>query len=204
MSQGDNRETEVKFHVRDLSRVEERLRGLNARLVQARIHEVNIRFDTKERELLKEGRVLRLRQDDAARMTYKSASERRQGILSREEIEFTVGDFQKARQFLEALGFEKMFFYEKYRAVYELGCTHVMLDELPYGAFVEIEGESDSDIRETAATLNLKWDAAVAGGYHALFERLRVAKGFGFDELSFENFAGKKITEQDLNVRAAD
>src|SRR5688572_9897750 len=113
-------ETEAKFYVRDLDRIKSRLEELEARLVQERILERNIRFDLPGAPLRAEGRVLRLRRDTSTKFTYKSASTKEQGVLSREEIEFEVEDFEKAKRFLEALGYEKLVYYEKYRATYAL------------------------------------------------------------------------------------
>ena len=59
-------ELEVKFYLADLPGLQARLEGLGARLAQARVHEVNLRFDTPANELLNTGRLLRLRQDSAA------------------------------------------------------------------------------------------------------------------------------------------
>lgn len=209
-------ETEVKFHVRDLERIESRLLDLDAHLIQPRILETNIRFDLPDGGLRSEGRVLRLRQDTAARLTYKGASKNEQGVLSRREVEFVVEDFEKAKLFLEALGYRKLFYYEKYRTTYELpqtsevlrdlgGLAHVMLDELPYGNFVEIEGDSIEALRDVAQKLGLKWDAAVAASYHALFERLR-AKHPQLDpaQISFAALNGMNVTAGELSVHAAD
>lgn len=209
-------ETEVKFHVRDLERIESRLLDLDAHLIQPRILETNIRFDLPDGGLRSEGRVLRLRQDTAARLTYKGASKNEQGVLSRREVEFVVEDFEKAKLFLEALGYRKLFYYEKYRTTYELpqtsevlrdlgGLAHVMLDELPYGNFVEIEGDSIEALRDVAQKLGLKWDAAVAASYHALFERLR-AKHPQLDpaHISFAALNGMNVTAGELSVHAAD
>ncbi|HEY9529653.1 MAG TPA: class IV adenylate cyclase, partial [Anaerolineales bacterium] len=133
-------ETEAKFYVRNLSRVKSRLDELGARLVQQRILETNIRFDLPGAPMRAEGRVLRLRRDTGTKFTYKSASTNEQGVLSREEIEFGVDDYEKAKRFLEALGYQKLVYYEKYRTTYESNEALIMLDELPYGTFVEIEG----------------------------------------------------------------
>ncbi|NUQ85404.1 MAG: class IV adenylate cyclase [Anaerolineales bacterium] len=214
-------ETEVKFHVRNLERIESRLLDLDAHLIQPRILETNIRFDLPDGGLRSEGRVLRLRQDTAARLTYKGASKNEQGVLSRREVEFVVEDFEKAKLFLEALGYRKLFHYEKYRTTYILESAglpavpqrqaagsqicHIMLDELPYGNFVEIEGDSIEALRDIAQKLDLKWDAAIATSYHALFERLR-AKHPQLDpaQISFAALNGMNVTAGELSVQAAD
>jgi adenylate cyclase class 2 len=197
-------ETEVKFYIEDLNRLKKRLEEQGAHLVQERVLEMNLRFDLPGARLRAEGRVLRLRQDTATRLTYKSASQKEDGILSREEIEFVVEDFDKAKRFLEALGYQKLVYYEKYRTVYELNETHIMLDELPYGGFVEIEGERAWSIRSVADQLNLSWGTAVGTGYVALFERVRDALNLPFQDLSFANFADIKVDASHLEVYAAD
>ena len=201
-------EIEAKFYVRDLDGIITRLHELEARLIQRRVLETNLRFDLPDGSLRSEGRVLRLRRDTAARFTYKGPSTNEQGVLSRTEIEFTVGDFEKAKEFMEALGYQKLLYYDKYRTTYELqtseGSLHVMLDELPYGNFVEIEGESSKMIRAIADQLNLNWDTAIGTSYTALFERARKTLRFVFRDLSFENFAGIEVSASHLGVRAAD
>lgn len=197
-------EIEAKFYVRDLERIRLSLQNLNARLIQSRVLETNIRFDLPDAKLRAEGRVLRLRRDTDARLTYKSAGKNEQGVLIRKEIEFVVGDFEKAKQFLEALGYQKLVYYEKYRTTYQLEETLIMLDKLPYGDFVEIEGETIESIRAVANQLNLTWETAIATSYHALFERARQNMNLSFEDLSFANFESVKVKASDLEVQAAD
>jgi len=201
----NGQETEVKFHTRDLKRIETRLLELQAVLIQPRIHEVNFRFDTPNNELRKSSRVLRLRQDDKARFTFKGPSvEKAGGVMSRKEIEFVVEDFDCAKEFLEELGFQAVVFYEKFRATYDLNDVHVMLDELPYGDFVEIEGEDAASIRNVADALGLNWDAMIKAGYHALFDRVSEKYGLDNSKLSFEELKNVKIAVADLKIIAAD
>jgi adenylate cyclase class 2 len=216
-------ETEVKFYVHDLDQIKSRLEELKARLIQERILEANIRFDLPGGPLRAEGRVLRLRQDTSTKLTYKSASTNEQGVLSREEIEFEVEDFEKAKRFLEALGYQKLVYYEKYRTTYALqpsegflqsdaveeakpaeGLILIMLDELPYGNFVEIEGETVDAIRAIADQLHLKWETAIGTSYHALFERARENLNLALQDLSFAEFSGTQVDVAHLDVHAAD
>ncbi len=149
--------------------------------------------------------MLRLRQDDKARLTFKGPSEEQPGgILRRREIEFVVEDFENAREFLEALGYRVVVFYEKFRATYKLNDTHLMLDELPYGQFIEIEGEDAEAIRKTTDLLDLNWDAMVKAGYHALFERVAGKYQLEPSQLSFAALEKVKITAEDLGIQAAD
>jgi adenylate cyclase class 2 len=197
-------ETEAKFYIRDLERIRSFLQSVNARLVQARVLEKNLRFDLPDGSLRAVRRVLRLRYDIEARFTYKGENKNTRGVLSREEIEFIVGDFEKAKKFLEALGYQQIFYYEKYRTTYELDKILIMLDELPYGNFVEIEGETEETIELLARKLNLNWDATIERSYSALFADVQKDLNLSFRDLSFDNFAGMNVDATILGVKVAD
>ena len=197
-------ETEAKFYIRDLERIRSFLQSVNARLVQARVLEKNLRFDLPDGSLRAGRRVLRLRYDTEARLTYKGENKNTRGVLSREEIEFVVGDFEKAKKFLEALGYQQTLYYEKYRTTYELDQTLIMLDELPYGDFVELEGETEETIEVLAGRLNLNWDATIERSYSALFADVQKKLNLSFRDLSFDNFASIKVDATDLGVNVAD
>jgi len=197
-------EIEAKLYVRDLMKIEKRLQDLEAHLIQPRVLETNIRFDLPDSGLSSKGQVLRLRQDTEAKFTYKGAGLRDQGVSNRTEIEFVVEDFEKAKLFLEALGYKKLLTYEKYRTTYEFETCHIMLDELPYGYFVEIECEDITSIYRIADKLNLGMQVAITGSYTSLFERARTTMGLTFTDLTFENFAGIQIKPENLQVQPAD
>jgi adenylate cyclase class 2 len=200
----NEQEIEVKFYVRTLKRLEARLVEMGASLIQPRVYESNIRFDLPDGSLSAAGRVLRLRRDDADLLTYKGTSEKEDGVLSRTEIEFTVGNFESARKFIEALGYVQVAFYEKFRTTYELDETHIMLDELPYGCFVEIEGPGVDSIRSTATRLGLRWDVSVATSYLSLFRRICARRQLDPAQLTFAALNGLVPSAEELNVCPAD
>ena len=197
-------EIEVKFYLRDQAGLRQRLLGLGALPAQERVHEVNLRFDTPEHALSQAGQVLRLRQDTEARLTFKGAGQEQAGARLRQELEFTVGDFEAARQVFEALGFQVYMMYEKYRATYRLGQVLVTLDEMPYGNFAEIEGPDGETIRQAAGQLGLDWEARSLDAYTFLFEKAKAALGIDCQDLSFANFEGVRVTAKALGVREAD
>src|SRR5215213_1579870 len=198
----NGQETEAKFYVRALNKIQTQLQALKAHLIQPRVLEKNIRFDLPDASLRSKGYVLRLRYDTEARLTYKSASKNERGVLSRREIEFVVEDFEKAKQFLEELGYQKLVYYEKYRTTYALNNTLIMLDELPYGNFVEIEGETVEAIRSIVEQLHLNWETAIATSYNALFDRTRNALNLSMQDLSFAEFRDIQVEMADLGVHA--
>jgi adenylate cyclase, class 2 len=199
-----DQELEVKFFVTDLSTVETRLQNLGAHLTSPRILEVNLRFDTPDNQLGRGMRVLRLRQDAISRLTYKGPASGLGGARLRQELEFEVSDFAVARAFLEALGYQVMMIYEKYRAAYDLDTVEVSLDELPYGTFVEIEGPDPAAIQAVTRQLGLDWEATIPASYTVLFDQLKTRLSLPFRDLSFENFKDLLVTPADLGVRPAD
>ena len=206
-------ETEVKFCIRNLPQPPppsghpqkiQRIWGrLGGGLIQPRTFEVNLRFDTPNGDLMRAGRVLRLRKDNLAHLTYKDNGQQIEGALSRREIEFVVDDFDSAKQFIEALGYEVVFIYQKYRTTYAYKGAHIMFDELPYGNFIEIEGKLEM-LRPIAEELQLDWNKAIPASYHALFERLCRSRGLNFRDLTFENFKGFNVAPKEIMIEYAD
>jgi adenylate cyclase class 2 len=203
MSPSDQ-ELEVKFYLASLKGLESRLQALGARLVQPRVREINLRFDTPVGDLTRSYRVLRLRQDTEARLTYKGPGQVQDGVRARQELEFTVSNFDTARALFEALGYQVSVMYEKYRATYTLDNVLVTLDEMPYGDFAEIEGPDGLSIRSAAEKLGLNWEVRILESYLILFDRVRTALGFAFRDLSFVNFEGMYVPAEALGVRTGD
>ena len=199
-----NTELEVKFYISDLGQLEVRVKALEAKLVQPRTLEYNVRFDNLKGELAQSYQVLRLRRDTANRLTYKGPGVLLDGVRLRKEIEFEVSDFDNAKAFLEALGYRVSMIYEKYRAVYELDGVLVTLDEMPYGNFAEIEGPDAASIQAANSRLGLDWQARVLDSYATLFQIICRKLGLTFRDLTFKNFAATYVTPTNLGVRPAD
>jgi adenylate cyclase class 2 len=205
-------EIEVKFYVRDLAGVEQTLQNLNARMAQKRALETNLRFDTTENSLGRYRHVLRLRRpapgylpdDPQGLLTYKGPTQSGQSISIRQEIEVVVSDFETALHLLEALGYQVVVMYEKWRTVYRVGDVDVDLDETPLGNFLEIEGPNTAGIQEVALLLGLDWEARSGESYMALFNRVRLARGLSVQNLSFAEFQGIQVQPQEMGLRPAD
>jgi len=202
MSSSDQ-ELEVKFYLSRRGEMEAKLNSIG-QVSAPRVHEVNLRLDTKDMSLLSTGRLLRLRQDTRARVTYKGTGSEVEGVRLRTELEFTVSDFNTTLKLFEALGYQVYMMYEKYRTTYQLSNVEVALDEMPTGDFLEIEGTDSGSIRKVADQLGLDWERRILDSYSVLFERTRQNLGFSFRDLSFENFKGITITPQGMGVMVAD
>jgi adenylate cyclase class 2 len=180
-------EIEVKFYLRQLEDIRKRLIAYGALLKTDRLLERNLRFDTHDRELAGKKHVLRLRQDNRATLTFKRPCGQ---VETRDEFEVEIDDFEGGRKILEALGYTVTTLYEKYRETYQIDFIQVMLDELPFGCFVEIEGPSIESIRQMSDQLELPWERRVQASYLELFNRIRHPLKLDFEEITFENFKG--------------
>lgn len=197
-------ETEVKFYLTKPEAYLERVVTCGAQLTQARVFEKNLRMDLPDRSLTEAGRVLRLRQDAETHLTYKDPGEIVEGVLTRREIEFKADDFETARRFFEALGYEVFTAYEKYRQTFDLGVLHITLDEMPFGTFTEIEGESPILIQAAADLLRLDWSKRINTSYLALFDILKINLALSIKELSFDSFSELIVKPKDLGIQPAD
>jgi adenylate cyclase class 2 len=197
-------EIEAKFFLRDLPGLEDRLRQGGAQLISERVHETNLRFDRPDGSLTRAHQVLRLRQDTRAVLTFKGPAKLDAEVAERQEIEVVVSDLGRARRLLEALGYRVSVMYEKFRTTYRLEEMEIVLDEMPYGNFCEIEAPDAEHIRTAAPRLGLDWDARISMSYLALFEQVKQNLALEAQDLSFAAFAELTILPRDLGVQYAD
>jgi adenylate cyclase, class 2 len=200
----NNQEIEAKFAVRDLAPIQARLLEMGAVCITPRQVEFNLRYDAPDGHLSATGQVLRLRRYDDIRITYKGPGLRNEGVLERAEIETTLGDFDSARLILESLGYMPIFIYEKCRAIWQLDENQIMLDEMPFGDFVEIESPTAEDVRALARQLGLDPHTAIPASYQALFERAKVTRRLTFSDITFANFTGISINPEDFQAEFAE
>jgi adenylate cyclase class 2 len=115
----------------------------------------------------------------------------------RKELEVEVADFAMMSAILESVGLMAHQIYEKYRETFRFGEVEVVLDELPFGDFVELEGK-EAAIRAAAGRLGLAWEERVLVNYLGLLNLLQERYALPFDDLTFENFADQEVTVRDL------
>ena len=100
--------------------------------------------------------VLRLRRiGKRGILTYKQRFPALSDIKHQREDETRVYDPDAMELILEALGFTPALVYEKRRETWTLGKAEIVIDELPFGLFMEIEGP-EKDIRDIESKLAIK------------------------------------------------
>lgn len=197
--ENDNLEVEVKFLVSSLQAVRARLVEAGADLVAPRIYERNVRYDTSDEQLLKRLELLRLRQDSRVRLTFKgpAAEDEQSEAKVREEIEIEVSDYARMDLILRRLGFIPMQIYEKYRETYHWQGVEIVLDEMPFGEFVELEG-AEVNLMLVAAALGLDWGRRVTNNYLEMMEMCRRAFDLPFSDLTFADFDRRPVDMSEL------
>jgi adenylate cyclase class 2 len=146
-------ETKYRLTKRQREEVLLRLPRIGAKRKHAEF-EVNTLYEGGSLDL---GRsVLRLRRiGKRGILTYKESFPTRSDIKHRREDETRVDDPEAMELILEALGFREALVYEKRRETWVLGKTEIVIDQLPFGWFMEIEGTEQS-IREVESKLAIK------------------------------------------------
>ncbi|HEY0319391.1 MAG TPA: class IV adenylate cyclase [Pyrinomonadaceae bacterium] len=121
--------------------------------------------------------VLRVRRVDGTTiLTYKERSESASAIKHQREEETHVDDAEAIAAILDALGYKPALVYEKRRETWRLAGAVVVIDELPFGFFAEIEGEENS-IEEAERLLQLEDAEAEMEPYPQLTEQYGKRKG---------------------------
>jgi adenylate cyclase, class 2 len=189
-----DQEVEIKLAVDDLAAVEQKLKSVGATLKAERVLERNVRYENAEKTLTEQHKVVRMRQDTRARLTWKepNAGTQDESANVRTELEVTVSDYDVMDVILQKLGYAPHWRYEKYRTTYTLNDCEVTLDELPFGSFVEIEGERDQ-LATIQQMLNLADHKNIPQSYSELMRLLKEKIDLSFDDLTFENFRGVSV-----------
>jgi len=132
-------------------------------------------------------RVLRLRRvGGRAVFTFKERDPSGDAIKRQREEETEVSDAAALAAILDALGYRPALVYEKRRTTWQLGGAEVVLDELPFGLFAEIEG-GEAEILEAERLLGLE----SAEAEHLSYPALTLRHGTERDGVCEARFTGR-------------
>jgi len=183
----ENLEIEVKFYLSDMDAIRDRILELGA-VSMGRVFETNLRFDDADNRLIEKKSLLRLRRDKKTTLTFKSEPPfKNDQFKILKELEVEVSDFTTMKHILESLGFREEQVYEKWRETFMLNSTNLCLDTMPYGDFLEIEGQKE-DIKELAYRIGFKWQKRILLNYLAIFDVIKQKSNLPFYDVTFSNF----------------
>lgn len=156
--------------------------------------EKTIRFDTPQLDLEKKGVFLRVREGSKKNITLKEKIGENEAVKTRKETEFGIEDIESMRYILERIGFSYIRIFEKFRINMEYKGAILSIDELPFGIYLEIEGEED-DINLITKELGYRDEDKIVGTYWDLFEEYKQENNLeGKDILFPDNFKSKLLT----------
>lgn len=110
-------------------------------------------------------------------LTYKERVQNDSDIKHQTEFETVVESAEEIENIIVHLGFKKALVYEKRRKTWRLRDVEIMLDELPFGFYMEIEG-STAAIAEAEMLLDAEKFETEHETYPHLTSRFGVQKEF--------------------------
>ena len=170
------REIEIKLKVEHPRTLKKRLRECGFGVVERRHFEGNDIFDSPDSRMFRSRTLLRLRSEGKRHiLTYKGPPHDSDSYKIRTEIETEVQEARALKAIFEALGFQPVFRYEKYRTAYaekvrakSTGRGIVVYDETPIGNYAELEGPGRW-IDRTAKLLGFQKQDYITASYAALY-----------------------------------
>lgn len=178
-------EKKYRLSAKRVTEITQRLVDLGANFVKE-VFEVN--FQHRGGEMDERGATLRLRKiGDFTELTYKEKIRSSSGAKQKIEYETTVADVEAMEAIIERLGYRLTAVYEKRRKYWQLGKVEVVLDELPFGLYIEIEGAVE-DIEKAEKQLGLKEVEFEPRGYPRLTIKYGKVKN-GVAEARFERLS---------------
>jgi predicted adenylyl cyclase CyaB len=178
-------EIEKKYKLTRAQRraVEKRLRALGVKPEPVEFEENTI---YRGGNLRPGTRALRLRRvNERAILTFKERHPGKSSVKRQREDETVVADADATHEILNALEFSPALVYEKRRTLWTVGKAKVVIDELPFGLFMEIEA-SEKEILRVEKQIGAEQLEAVNETYPTLTSRLGKKSRQGIIEARFK------------------
>jgi adenylate cyclase class 2 len=156
-------EYEATFANINKDKIRGRLKSVGAELVKPEFMQKRRNFNLPKGNEI-EGGWLRVRDEgDKITMSLKVVA-KNEAIDDQKEICLVVDNFEKAQEFLSAIGCTKKAYQESMREIWMLDGVEICIDEWPYlEPYVEIEGESEEAVKEASEKLGFDYAKAVFG-----------------------------------------
>ncbi|MFP4168344.1 MAG: class IV adenylate cyclase [Desulfonatronovibrionaceae bacterium] len=180
-------EKEIKFRCADILETEHRIAAAGGKALGPWYFERNLLLDTEDKRLAGQKCLLRLRsKEKSSKLTFKAPQNpHRQGSAFKvmQELETGISDPVALTRIFDCLGFHPCMRYEKFRKKWGLFSAVICLDILPFGSFMELEGQEDA-LLACIRGLNLDPGSGSDRTYYDLFRESKEYRGhpdFVFD-----------------------
>lgn len=164
-------EIEVKFLNVDIDDIRARLTSAGAQLEQPM--RLMKRVNMEEPYHTAEHSFLRIRDEgDKTTLTFKRRKDpKHHTIDSVKEIEIEISDFDTAVELFTEAGWPPRTFQESKRETWKLDDAEIVIDVWPWiEPHIEIEAESEEDVKACASKLGFDWDQRVIGHIDVVYE----------------------------------
>lgn len=153
-------EYEATFPNVDKEEIRKKLSDLGAELVKKEVLMRRSVFYLPNKKSL-DSEWLRVR-DEGDKITLSLKGLEGGKIEGQKEICLVVDNQENAENFLECLGCEKKAYQETKREIWHLDNVEICIDEWPFlEPFVEIEGDSEGDVKKVSEKLGFNWEDAI-------------------------------------------
>lgn len=153
-------EYEATFLDIDKDEIRKRLKDAGAELIKPDFLQKRVVFNPPKK--INDHSWLRVRDEgDKITMSFKMVFDENK-IESQKEIELVINNFKAGVDFLEATGCQRKSYQETKRELWKLDDLDVCIDEWPFlEPFVEIEGESEKEVRTVSEKLEFDYSKAL-------------------------------------------
>lgn len=184
MSVTNNKEVEVKFKIQNKEEIRKKLINIGGE-TKGEFFQRGIPLDTPNGDLHRKGIFLRVRSGGVNTLTVKKKfKEDNSRYKERDEFEVEVSSIEKTIIILENLGFKKLRVIEKYREEFKFPNVTVVLDRLPFGNYMEIEG-TEEEIEKMIVLLGFTNSQRITQTYWALNQKYWKEKGLDAEDIVF-------------------
>ena len=185
----------MKFCVPHVDRLVRRAAEAGFQVETPRTLERNALFDTPDRDLLRDRKILRMRQyGDRWVVTHKRPPANNDDtafVKERLETETAVDDGEAMGAVFVELGYAPMFRYEKFRTELHDGTGALVIDETPIGDFAELEGER-AWIDAALDRLGVSREWCFTDSYGRMFLDWKARNGSSAENMTFDEVGASR------------
>ena len=165
-------EKQVKYKINNFDYISKRLIEIEAIFIGG-FMEKTIRYDNDDLKCSNNGIFIRTKSGMKNVLTLKEIpTDSSNTSFERITTEVEVDNINKIGYILEKIGLTKKFIMEKYRLFFKYDNVDILIDELPFGIYLEIKGE-DNEINRITKMLNIDETDLIKMTYWDIYDKIK-------------------------------
>lgn len=174
---------QVKYKINNFDYISKRLVEIEAVFIGG-FMERTVRYDNENLKYSSNDLFIRTKSGIKNVVTLKEIPDNEVSTsFERITTEIEVDDINKMGYILEKIGLTKKFIMEKYRLFFRYGNIDILIDELPFGIYLEIKGD-DKEIDKITKLLNIENENLIKATYWDIYDKIK--KNKKNDDIVFE------------------